>query len=117
MIKTISDKLKKINIKIKYMVNNSNIAHMLFKISHCTLLLGQDLLHNSLYITGISQNVGSHRRWDGMYWKSGKMYSNSTAGLISFERRQPSEEFLRRFGRRVGGGRDDTASPSNLARC
>jgi len=50
MIKTISNKLKKINIKIKYMVNNSNIAHMLFKISHCTLLLGQDLLHNSLYI-------------------------------------------------------------------
>ena len=50
MIKTISNKLKTINIKIKYMVNNSNIAHMLFKISHCTLLLGQDLLHNSLYI-------------------------------------------------------------------
>ena len=50
MIKTIRNKLKNINIKIKYMVNNNNIAHMLFKISHCTLLLGQDLLHNSLYI-------------------------------------------------------------------
>ena len=52
MIKTISNKLKTINIKIKYMVNNSNIAHMLLKflIAHYCLVIGQDLLHNSLYI-------------------------------------------------------------------
>ena len=71
------------------------IAHFFPSIFHCTCLYWSRPIAQQIvsYCTHFNKNIteGSIPQirvgWDGMFWKSGKMYSNSPAArtVISFE--------------------------------